>query len=412
MSRRMRALRAVGRRVAPGLRPLSRQLRFHSWLRHARRRYRQTGGADLPLAGRLWVRPEALVGIAGGAAGLQAGEKTSDGNSQVQGGRWDLAMCSLEEMPVFAGIEAHLMHNVSWEKTPLWSGVSDGTPGVPSGEHLRALDEAIADLRACDRSGGNAQRSTAVERLARPITAGIGRHGDLLIHGGIAQACAARVLGLSRVPVTITRRHSNWHRFVAEVWEYARTHDGQVYNVISHPDLANVPATHGHERFKMVRDCLPFASGSVLDVGCHWGYYCTQLERIGFDCVGVEVEPMHAYFLSRLRRSERSRFDIVRKSIFSYRDRNEFDLVLALYIFHHFLKSAATYRHLVEFLGRVRMRALVLGCHNEDQPAMQTAYRNYAPDEMVAFLLEHSSLTRATHVGTEGGRREIFLLQA
>jgi hypothetical protein len=55
---------------------------------------------------------------------------------------------------------------------------------------------------------------------------------------------------------------------------------------------------------------------------------------------------------------------------------------------------------------------MLFGSHNHDQSAMRTAYKNFTPDEWIEFLLENSCLTRATHLGTEAGRREIYLLEA
>lgn len=90
----------------------------------------------------------------------------------------------------------------------------------------------------------------------------------------------------------------------------------------------------------------------------------------------------------------------------------EFDIVLALYIFHHFIKTSELHNKLVGLLGRLRMKAMVFGCHNLDQKAMQDAYRNYTPQEFVDFIIQNSCLTRATHIGTESNRRELYLLEA
>jgi len=133
---------------------------------------------------------------------------------------------------------------------------------------------------------------------------------------------------------------------------------------------------------------------------------------MGFQCVGIEADPTHFYFAQKLRRAERKTFELVQESVFDYRDRTHFDLVLALYIFHHFTKTADLHRQLIELLGRIEMKALVLGCHNNDQPAMQSAYRNYTPDELVDVILRHSNLTRARLIGNEDGRRDIYLLEA
>jgi len=251
-----------------------------------------------------------------------------------------------------------------------------------------------------------------IERDEDEISIRIGRHGDLLFEDGRHRLTIAKILGIKRVPVKVTVRHAKWFAFMQEVFFYAKHHHGRLYNTISHPDLDNIPALHGWDRFEMVRDNLPFQSGTVLDIGCNWGFYCHQLEELGFHCIGVENEQQHLYFLKKLHRAENRKFEIIEKSIFDYVNKSmEFDVVLALYIFYHFTKTSELHNNLVELLGRLKMKTMIFGCHNLDQEAMQTAYRNYTPQEFVDFIIQHSCLTKATHIGTESNRRELFLLE-
>ncbi len=239
------------------------------------------------------------------------------------------------------------------------------------------------------------------------VSLAIGPDGQLVCVGGSSQLLAAS----DPIRARVLHRHPTWIDFVTEVWGYAYEHDGKIYNLIDHPDLVDVPAMHEWDRLEMVLPRLPFKGGRALDIGTHWGFWCQQLEKVGFECVGLELLARNAYFAERIRDANGCRYQIFNTSVFDHSPR-DYDLVIALYIFHHLTKTQALYEQLIDKLRSLEMRAMVFGSHNHDQRAMQTAYRNFTPEEWVDFLLEHSRLTRATHLGTEAGRREIYLLEA
>ncbi len=343
---------------------------------------------------------------------------------KILGGSWDSNVEEFESLDVYRGLREHFVEGKPWSQTDYYQRVLGQVLG---GHHKRGMttrtdvDARCAELDRLYRQINDDGYKSLDEVRARPTTSTgyedevsvrIGRDGDLLFEDGRHRLAIAKILGVERIPVKVTVRHSEWFDFVCEVRDYARSHEGKIYNIISHPDLDDVPALHGRERFALIKNHLPFSDGTALDIGCHWGYYCQRLEEMGFQCVGIEADPTHFYFAQKLRRAERKTFELVQESVFDYRDRTHFDLVLALYIFHHFTKTADLHRQLIELLGRIEMKALVLGCHNNDQPAMQSAYRNYTPDELVDVILRHSNLTRARLIGNEDGRRDIYLLEA
>jgi 2-polyprenyl-3-methyl-5-hydroxy-6-metoxy-1,4-benzoquinol methylase len=259
-------------------------------------------------------------------------------------------------------------------------------------------------LRAIGDSNAATTQSTS-----DAVEIAIGPDGQLVCVAGSEQLRAAR--NDERIRANVVHRHPIWMDFLTEVWAYAVEHDDQIYNIVDHPDLSHIPAMHGWDRFEMVRAELPFESGTALDIGTHWGFWCQQLEKIGFESVGLELDPRNAYFAEQIRRATSGRYRVQRTSLFDHPKR-DFDLVIALYVFHHLTKTEAIFDQLVAYLRSLRLRAMVFGCHNQDQKAMKAAYRNFSPDEWMDFLIEHSSLTRARHIGTEAGRREIYLLEA
>ena len=411
-----RAVRTIVR-MYPTLKPSARGLYLLFWRQKVRIR------AAVQLRGivdpnrTLQVDPEAIQEACIWDWGFP--KKVAD-RGKVLGGDWDRRRRSFARSDVYRAMVDRFTRGRAWEETDyyrrLLRHVAEGANkrGMTSRSDVDARCDKLDRLYESIREHGY---KAVVDREVSPqfphgeneVSVRISREGDLLFEDGRHRLSIAKVLGIRRIPVKVTIRHRGWFQFVEEVHQYAREYGGRIYNVIGHPDLDHIPARHGCDRFALIRDNLP-PPGSCLDVGCHWGFFCHQLEQLGFDCTGVEVDSRAHYFAERLRRAERRRFELVCGSVFDL-ERRDFDLVLALYVFHHFTKTAALHDRLVELLRSLNMRALVLGCHNQDQPAMSGAHRNYSPAQFVDFVLEHSCLTRARHIGTEDDRRELYLLE-
>jgi hypothetical protein len=109
--------------------------------------------------------------------------------------------------------------------------------------------------------------------------------------------------------------------------------------------------------------------------------------------------------MEKIKQAENKRFKIFPGSIFDYSERMDFDVVLALNIFHHFMKDKWQYDKLIELLQRLKMRQMFYQPHKQDEPQMQLAFRNYTTEQSIDFLLEHSCLNQANYIGeTQDGR--------
>ena len=199
---------------------------------------------------------------------------------------------------------------------------------------------------------GNVQDPLEAEE---EVTVSIGRFGDLLFSDGAHRLAIAKLLGIPNIPVKITVRHPEWIKFRDELLLYARdggvTKDGTLYQPITHPDLSDLPASHGSEdRFQLIKNNSMVSHGRLLDIGANLGYFCHRFEEMGLDCYAVENHPPTLYFLKRLARAENRRFKIITESVFNSSEIRtyHFDIVLALNIFHHFLKTQADYEKLVD----------------------------------------------------------------
>jgi hypothetical protein len=199
--------------------------------------------------------------------------------------------------------------------------------------------------------------------------------------------------------------------FTNEVLAYAKRNKGKLYAPVLHPDLADIPSHQAAERLPMLQKELGNGPGRVLDIGSHWGYFCHQLENWGFDCTAVEFSPLNLHFMRKLRRAERKHFEIWAGSALDYRFDGPFDVVLALNIFHHFIKTSDGYAGLERLLGRMQVRKLLFEPHLPSEDQMVGSFKNFSPDEFVAWAKEKGRFCSARNLGLAADGRAVFALE-
>lgn len=97
---------------------------------------------------------------------------------------------------------------------------------------------------------------------------------------------------------------------------------------------------------------------------------------------------------------------------FNYNKNQElvFDIVLALNIFHHFLKRKNTYLNLIKLLKRLKVKEFYFGAYNPNEFKDNKVYRRYDPDQFINFLLEYSRLNKAQLLSIFENGRTLYKL--
>lgn len=342
---------------------------------------------------------------------------------KIADGDWDLLQNRFEETDVYQAFEQHFNQKCPWSETPLYKRVMkelesgavayDCRSKQQYDQKLNRIDKMYADIR---QNGYRSQQAIAKEenhpyKGEDEISVCIGRDGDLLFEDGRHRLCLAKILKLEKVPVKITMVHKKWHAFRMEILDYAGTHDHQVYQRLRHPDLQSIAFLHGEERWELMRPALPFAQGSLLDIGAHWGGWSSRFEDAGFQCHAVESSVKDAYFMRKLARAENKKFEIYNVSIFDYQGPLKHDMVLALNIFHHFIKEKRSFQKLQDLLKRLDMRAMLFQPHIQGEHTMKGAYLDFDNQQFIDFILDNSTLNRSTFIGTAPDDRNIYLLE-
>jgi 2-polyprenyl-3-methyl-5-hydroxy-6-metoxy-1,4-benzoquinol methylase len=190
----------------------------------------------------------------------------------------------------------------------------------------------------------------------------------------------------------------------SDVLTYAARRNGRIYAPIDHPAFADVPYQHGAQRFEIIRPHIPAGARTALDIGTHWGYFAHKLEGLGLEVTAAESLKQYLSFLTRIRTLYDDRFSIWSRSIFEMPGPIQFDVILALNIFHHFLKTEPVFEQLKALLGRTDCRVMFFEPHDPEEGQMNGAFRNFDEHAFCDFIVSHSSLKHAKHIGGPRGR--------
>jgi SAM-dependent methyltransferase len=258
--------------------------------------------------------------------------------------------------------------------------------------------------------GYRTQDELGTHRLWDEVLVAVDRRGRVHLVDGAHRLALAQVLRLPEIPVLVAVRHAEWDEFRRSMIQYARDRGEGVYQRLDHPDLAVVPYVHGSDRWPMIEAHLPPGGGTALDIGANAGLFSFALARRGFRVTAVERSEKEAYVLGRLVAASSLPIRVVKASIFDAPLEKHYCVVLALNIFHHFLKTEPTLRLLEGLLGGLTADFVFFESHDPDEVQMRGAYFNPAPRDFAEWVAGRLGLDSVRLIGTPEGR-SLFLLE-
>ncbi len=234
----------------------------------------------------------------------------------------------------------------------------------------------------------------------------IDRAGRYLYHNANHRLPMCKFLNIPTIPIKINVRHKEWAEFILYVKTLSKSIWGEnrIYQPVNHIDFQDYNCEWSNYRSEIIKNFLSKDCKTLLDIGALWGHFASEFEDCGLKCTAVESNREFANIMDKLRISQDKKFKIVTDDIFNLKDRN-FDIVLALNIFHHFLKKEETYKKLIEFLKSLDMKEMYFQVHRPEEKQMIGAYRNYNKEDFVSFILENSCLKYSMEIGEENGRK-------
>lgn len=357
----------------------------------------------------------------------------------VVGGSWDISSFAFDDLDIVRALRQRIDGGVQWADTEFYQRLRQeirdnevDSWGIRFEEDLDArcayLDSLVDSIR---QQGFRLSHEVALEHETKglnghpvygsEITVNIGRNGHYLFQDGRHRLAIAKILGIKQVPVKVLVRHKQWVEFRQFMWALAQggaasSRSRELYQNPIHPDLQDIPFAHACEdRLDALTRYAGTGTGSLLDIGANLGFFCHGFEKLGYKCFAVELLPQCARAADKIRIAEGRQFTVIAKDLFTacsmepLRDRH-FDVVLALNIFHHFLKQADTFGQFSAWLERLRVDTMFFEPHCSDEPQMAGSFVNFDEQAFVAFILEKSVLNHAELIHRCSDGRPIYRL--
>jgi len=393
---------------------LARKLRFRIW----RLSIRLKSNDALKINKIIWINPNKIEYIS-----LKLAPYSNMG--RVISGDWDKSVERFEDLDVYQAFKKRFIYGEKWNTTNFYKRIlSEIQKGriLWNCQNKKDFDERLKNIDCLYQiiKINGYKSSKEVPEGFHPVydplltedevTVNIGRDGELFFNDGRHRLSIAKILNLPKIPVKVVVRHPDWVKLRKELLIFAKMMSkGKLYQPLTHPDLQDIPSHYGSFRFDLIKSNLSLKKGTVLDIGSELGYFCHRFEEEGFDCYAVEHNPTTVYFLNKLKKAEKRKFKIVSESIFEYNRGSElsFDIVLALNIFHHFLKTKKSYEELIILLKRIRTKELFFQSHKYEESQMKGAYKNFHPEEFAQFISKHTNL-KYELIGRTKDNRKIF----
>jgi len=330
----------------------------------------------------------------------------------VKAGDWDLDQYKFDDEVIVLQSLKMIKHGLPWEQTPFYKWRMECIAGRVIRYNCSTKEDVVARCEFVERMYLNTLNAGYIpmEYMTRDnIAINIDRNGRMLYNNGRHRLACAKLAEVEVVPVEITVRHSDWMR-TRKIMESRATHKGRLYNDVEHIDLQHLLVAYTG-RGGIILNHIDRDSTTVLDIGCMTGYFCGILETAGYTCTAVERDPNVFRVLELMRIANEHTFRTVNDSIENFittDERNEYDTVLAMRIFHHFRKTEEGVEKLKYILNHLAMKELFL----QEQPAnpggqMDDAYLNLKTNaDCARFVVQNSCLTTFEQVAdsdTPGG---------
>ena len=350
---------------------------------------------------------------------------------QVKGGEWDKKILKFEEWDVFKSMKDRILNKKTWQETEYYQRVIQDilhkrreyirfkTPNQFI-EHCNYWDSLFKEIKL---NGYKTQAElSSPERFQigteDEIAVRINRYGHPLVESGNHRLAIAKILNIKAVPIKVTARHEKWVNLRKEILQFKSSRS--IYQPLTHFDLQDIVSDEQKQEnvFHIIQQIFPIPNKArVIDIGANLGYYCHKLEDLGYSCTAIENHPFNLNFLEKLKVAEKKNFNIINKSVFELpQEKVAAEIIIALNIFHHFLKTKELFNSFEKLLHIMKSEILIFEPYafsKNDQAQMQNSYVKFSPDEFVEFIKRNSIYKYSKDIGYDNDlNRPVFLLSS
>jgi hypothetical protein len=119
------------------------------------------------------------------------------------------------------------------------------------------------------------------------------------------------------------------------------------------------------------------------------------------------------YFINKFKQANNKNFELRSGSVLE--DEvimgKDYEAVLALNIFHHFIKTEKLFGQLTNFLDNLKTRYIFLETHLHEEIQMEQAYKKFTPEELCQFVVDQTGLSGYTLIHTADDGRPLYVLR-
>ena len=348
-----------------------------------------------------------------------------DSRVAVVPGDWDLSDKLFCDSDIFIAMKSVLKdRSCAWAETTWYANLLQRMEAgqtvwecgnkVDLQKRLAAIERAYSSNLGQGDSRGARWAASPPNLPEGEVGVAIGRSGELFLCGAASRLCLALLLGIDRISVRVEARHPAWAGFRAELLAYARSEGGSLYQPALHCDLGDIPSSERcEERWRLISPHLVGGGGTVLDIGANLGFFDNRLEDLGYECIAIDSDATAAYFMRHIRDANRHHFEIITDSVSSNRSirGRHYDVVLALSVLHHFLKTSRDYASLECLLDELDCEEMFFEPHVEGEPQMAGAYAGLTPEAFTQLVARRTGLTMIEALGESSNRRKVYHLR-
>ena len=336
---------------------------------------------------------------------------------KILGGNWDRNVLLIRELDFYESLKKSLVEKIYSSSKSNYLTSKEKINGIINKSNQNLLQDFKEIQETVFSSPIIRENNKPQYRFSNPsktasgeLLVSIDRKGALLLESGLESYALYELLELEKVPVKVLFRHREWDKFRCEVRCIAHKRGGKLYQPIDHLDFMYFPVDHDDFRYKLIAENLPFKSGTLLDIGAYWGYFVGKFEDIGFDCYAIDHSEQECYFMNKIKCALNKNFTVIHQDVLDFFEKCEYDVILALNIFHHFLKTKKTFDKLKYLLNRLKAEVMFFEPHSPEEEHMKDAYKNFSNEDFIEFIVKNSSFKKSDFLGHCPDGRPIYRL--
>jgi len=209
----------------------------------------------------IWIDPHHIIYVTG--RGPNPGQFQWQDIGKIQGGEWDQCEERVEDLPVVFALRQRFNDNKDWEEIDfirhildqieqgniIWRGCSSEGDVWEACERVDELYESIRDQgylcqrELVERNEISPDKYVTGDGFNRydEVVVDIGRDGEFLFVDGRHRLAIARVLGIDRIPVRISARHTQWQSTRESIGNMPQSElPAEVRRYLDHPDVTQL----------------------------------------------------------------------------------------------------------------------------------------------------------------------------